>query len=278
MSEKYVIVVGDKTTHSGTVLIGDEDVEISGKAVACLGHKVHCPSHGETEIVEGFLTTLIEPNKIIAYEGCRTSCGAQLIAGGQDIVCVDADVSEHLVSTFVNTDIVKENEKPESKEVYEPEFALFVATVYGEAASQSEGAWKAVGSVIMNRLNNKRFAYGPRGSKQIPITVKEVVETGRFDAQWRRNEAFRQAEAYFKGEGKPLKIDELIISMKPIFYGNIVTTDAVMYYSPKTQQYEHKHDPVNYKELPDWDFNVIEEASVKDLRKKDDFKFYRYKK
>lgn len=278
MSEKYVIVVGDKTTHSGTVLIGDEDVEISGKAVACLGHKVHCPSHGETEIVEGFLTTLIEPNKIIAYEGCRTSCGAQLIAGGQDIVCVDADVSEHLVSTFVNTDIVKENEKPESKEVYEPEFALFVATVYGEAASQSEGAWKAVGSVIMNRLNNKRFAYGPRGSKKIPTTVKEVVETGGFDALSDANKPFRNAKDFFdRGGCAPAHLKAMITTLKPVFYEKKLITNSVLYYSPKEQRRAHLENPHKYREVPDWRFNELNESHIEELSIQDDFKFYSYK-
>lgn len=54
MSEKLVIVLGDRTSHGGTVITGDAALEISDKPAACLGDKVCCPLHGDTQIVEGF--------------------------------------------------------------------------------------------------------------------------------------------------------------------------------------------------------------------------------
>ena len=69
----------------------------------------------------------------------------------------------------------------EPSEKLDEEFILFVATVYGEACGQSEAAWKAVASVIMNRVGNKRFLYDSAGYMQVPHDVKAVIKTGGFD-------------------------------------------------------------------------------------------------
>ncbi len=73
MSEKYVIVLGDKTSHGGTVITGDDVLSICDKPAARLGDKVTCPLHGPNEIIEGFHTVMLEPNKTLAYEGCKTA-------------------------------------------------------------------------------------------------------------------------------------------------------------------------------------------------------------
>jgi uncharacterized Zn-binding protein involved in type VI secretion len=83
MAKKLYIVLGDKTTHGGTVITAQEMMTIDGKPVATVGCKVTCPKcRGTFSIIEG------DPNDTlngqpIAREGDRTECGAQLLAGGQ---------------------------------------------------------------------------------------------------------------------------------------------------------------------------------------------------
>ncbi|EKD26199.1 MAG: hypothetical protein ACD_79C01310G0007 [uncultured bacterium] len=88
MGEHLVIVVGDTTSHGGMVVSGNDILEVEGKAAACVGDAVHCPHHGETKIIEGFSGFVIESYNI-AYDGCKTSCGAVLIAGKQSIFFID---------------------------------------------------------------------------------------------------------------------------------------------------------------------------------------------
>jgi len=202
-SEAIHIVLGDKTSHGGTVITGDDVLSICDKPAARLGDKVTCPLHGPNEIIEGFHTVMLEPNKTLAYEGCKTACGATLIAGEQTIVTVDTASLECLV---FSPETKSDPSQEQSTEKLDEAFILFVSTVYGEAAGQSEAAWQAIASVIKNRQNNRRFMYGQKHSKVVPTTVSEVIKTGRFDAQWRRNNAFRQAEAYFSGGEKPNKV------------------------------------------------------------------------
>ena len=146
MAEKYVIVIGDRSTHGGVVTSGNAILEVSGKAVACVGDTVDCPLHGETRIIQGFPRAVIGEDQYLAYDGCLTSCGAQVQAGLQQILCVEAP------------DLVSDtsNEAPHSTHS-ETEFNLFVATIWGEGASQSEVAWQAIASVIMNRVGNRHW-------------------------------------------------------------------------------------------------------------------------
>lgn len=167
----------------------------------------------------------------------------------------------------------------EPSEKLDEEFILFVATVYGEACGQSEAAWKAVASVIMNRVGNKRFLYGPKGHKKIPVTVQKVIETGGFDAYQDKTIQFSKAKKLLK-EGSPSpRIRQLIKSIKPIYdKKETVTTDAVMYYSPKTQHQLHLKVPEKYDETPGWHFDEIQSVTIPGMNISDDFLFYRYKR
>lgn len=193
MTEKFVIVLGDKTSHGGTVVSGDDIIEICNKPAACMGDKVSCPFHGETEIIEGFHTTMIEPNKVLAYEGCKTTCGSVLIAGQQGIVVVDLSASECLISSSGPTN----NNTTPSKSV--EEFNLFVATVWGEAASQSEVAWQAVGSVIINRVGNQLWA-----RYHFNKSVTSIIQHTGFDAAagTKKNREFKKALRYLSLENR----------------------------------------------------------------------------
>jgi uncharacterized Zn-binding protein involved in type VI secretion len=77
-----VIRKGDRTSHGGVVVTGDETVMIFGQPMARLGDRVSCPKcSGTHTIVEG--TTDVGSDRKTAVEGMKTSCGAVLIASQQ---------------------------------------------------------------------------------------------------------------------------------------------------------------------------------------------------
>ncbi|MFP5390528.1 MAG: PAAR domain-containing protein [Gammaproteobacteria bacterium] len=82
-----VIVLGDKTSHGGTVIEASTMTDIAGKGVARMGDKTSCPipGHGTNPIVTGDQTCIID-GKPVARHGDKTSCGATLIASQQTTV------------------------------------------------------------------------------------------------------------------------------------------------------------------------------------------------
>lgn len=74
------IVLGDKTSHGGTVVAGATTATTHGKQVARVGDKVTCPKCGNTTIAEGD-NTMIVMGQPVARHGHKTACGATLIAG-----------------------------------------------------------------------------------------------------------------------------------------------------------------------------------------------------
>lgn len=77
-----MIRVGDPTSHGGKVITGQQNYIVDGVAVACVGDKVTCPQDGHngvTTIVEGHPTIRIN-GKAVAFDGCRTACGARLMS------------------------------------------------------------------------------------------------------------------------------------------------------------------------------------------------------
>ncbi|MDH4449180.1 MAG: PAAR domain-containing protein [Rhodoferax sp.] len=84
MSRK-IIVVGDLTSHGGTVISGSTTRIINGKGIARKGDKVSCPQtypggapHGVNPIVEGDASHLVDGIPV-ALEGHTTACGCRLI-------------------------------------------------------------------------------------------------------------------------------------------------------------------------------------------------------
>jgi uncharacterized Zn-binding protein involved in type VI secretion len=74
------IVVGDRTSHGGTVLEGDPWTDIEGKRVATVGHQVACPKcKGSYPIVTGAEDTRVS-GQPVARHGDYTHCGAVLIS------------------------------------------------------------------------------------------------------------------------------------------------------------------------------------------------------
>lgn len=258
--EKRVIVVGDKTSHGGTVITGNPILEVRDQAVACVGDSVHCPLHGETQIIEGFEKAVIEPGGAIAYEGCLTSCGAQLLSSRQNILVVELPTPVALNA----------HEDSETEE----EFHLLVATVWGEGASQSPAAWQAIASVIINRVGQPYWKKD--GNNKSVTTI--IKKTGFDAAQSNKNKAFFQAYHYLSGDKSALnayekKVMEKMISLlKPIYYDKKTTTIANHYYSPKEQERQHKKHPSQYPTSPEWikKHKIIE---VSHLSKNDDLIF-----
>jgi uncharacterized Zn-binding protein involved in type VI secretion len=79
---KPFIVVGDKTSHGGTVLSGSPSTDSHGKAIARVGDRATCPLKGHggvTVIVSGDPSCLID-GQPAACHGHKTACGATLIA------------------------------------------------------------------------------------------------------------------------------------------------------------------------------------------------------
>jgi uncharacterized Zn-binding protein involved in type VI secretion len=82
---KPLIRLGDKISHGGSVIEASPHSDIDGVAIARMGDKVICSTHGTGTIVSGD-TTLIIDGKPAARDGDKTSCGAVLIAGQQSTI------------------------------------------------------------------------------------------------------------------------------------------------------------------------------------------------
>ena len=80
-----VIVLGDRTSHGGTVTQASGHSDCGGKAIARMGDKVSCPIHGDTTISSGDPTMIVD-GKPVARKGDKTACGADLIPAQQNTV------------------------------------------------------------------------------------------------------------------------------------------------------------------------------------------------
>lgn len=79
---RKVIRLGDGTTHGGKVIsVRASHFLVAGTPVACVGDVCSCPipGHNGCTIVSGSTRHRIR-GVAIAFEGDRTSCGAQLIS------------------------------------------------------------------------------------------------------------------------------------------------------------------------------------------------------
>ena len=78
-----LITIGDKTSHGGVVM-GATMLSLTGdKPIARVGDMTACPKcKGMFPIAEGDGSLIID-GAAAAYHGCKTACGASLIAGQQ---------------------------------------------------------------------------------------------------------------------------------------------------------------------------------------------------
>lgn len=76
---RSVVRIGDRTSHGGVVVTGDQTLNVFGQAAARKGDMTTCPKcKGSYPIVEGTRST--GSSQWLALEGMRTACGATLIA------------------------------------------------------------------------------------------------------------------------------------------------------------------------------------------------------
>ncbi|EIJ47660.1 hypothetical protein GWL_19010 [Herbaspirillum sp. GW103] len=74
------IVVGDKTSHGGTVISGDQTFLVHGKAVARVGDLTTCPKCKGTFPITSGAGDMKSMGQAPARDGDRTACGATLMA------------------------------------------------------------------------------------------------------------------------------------------------------------------------------------------------------
>lgn len=77
---KPLIVIGDTTSHGGTVITCSTISATNGKGWARVGDMVSCPRcKGVFPIAQGD-NGLRTEGRAVAYDGCKTACGALLIS------------------------------------------------------------------------------------------------------------------------------------------------------------------------------------------------------
>lgn len=79
---KPFIVVGDKTSHGGTVVQGSPVTTTGGKPIARVGDQVTCPKrgHGGTTVIATGDPTCVIDGQPTARHGDKTACGATLLS------------------------------------------------------------------------------------------------------------------------------------------------------------------------------------------------------
>lgn len=147
---------------------------------------------------------------------------------------------------------------------------IFLATVYGETAASSPAAWRAIASVIKNRVGRREWAKWE--------TVAEIIAHTGFDAYSQQNAPYREALAYFK-VGLPHdnpRFKLLAETVTPIYLDGPRIPDIVLYYSPKAQAWLHEHKPEQYHhDRPAWNWDELEQVPVEGAEG-DDFAFFKY--
>jgi hypothetical protein len=147
----------------------------------------------------------------------------------------------------------------------------FLATIHGEAAGCAPATWKAIASVIMNRVGVLEW-------RKLKTPLAVIAGSG-FDAYTQENALFKLA---FKVLGDPHLIEpnspiaRLQLAVEPIFRKEAPpTTDALLYYSPKAQAALHKAKPGLYRDLPRWDFGKLMAVTIPGTEA-DDFAWFKY--
>lgn len=151
-------------------------------------------------------------------------------------------------------------------------FRIFLATIYGESALAKEPTWKAIASVILNRVGHREWK-----KYQTPLAI--IANTG-FDAFRQENIPYRNA---YRVLGNPPTIPatspllRLQAAVEPLYRGEVPSmAGIVLYYSPRAQAALHLAKPELYHSIPKWNFDEIEAVAVPGAES-DDFRFYKYK-
>ena len=76
---------GDDTSHGGKIIRVTGTLSINGRRNARVGDWVHCPKHGDNQIVEPGGRVLDNGVPIVLH-GCRSECGSTVISISQTTV------------------------------------------------------------------------------------------------------------------------------------------------------------------------------------------------
>ncbi len=151
---------------------------------------------------------------------------------------------------------------------------IVLATIYGEAAQSSPAAWRAIASVIRNRVGHLEWKH--------LATPRAVVEGSGFDACRFENRPFVQAmDAYGPKGAQHLTaaLRALEDATRAIIEGlEKPVTPAVLYFSPRAQASLHVQDSLRYRMMPSWDWRLLEEVHPPSLDPADDFRFFKYRR
>jgi hypothetical protein len=150
---------------------------------------------------------------------------------------------------------------------------VFLSTIYGEAALSSLHAWRAIASVILNRVGHREWH-----KLTSPFAV---ITAGGFDAYTQQNPPYRGAWRAL-GRQEVLNPNSPILRLKaavqPLYEPREnPTTQAVLYYSPKAQARLHADRPEIYRgAVPHWNFALLDEVTIPGTEG-DDFRWFKYK-
>lgn len=78
---KLVAVVGDTSTHGGSIIISGQDgsVTVGGLEIAVEGATLNCPSHG-LAIISSIINKTYVGGRLLITTDAVASCGAKIIA------------------------------------------------------------------------------------------------------------------------------------------------------------------------------------------------------
>lgn len=113
MAKRAIVRIGDKTTHGGTVVSGDQTYIVHGKQVARVGDKVACPTClGVYPIVSG--ASNVFSRTPIARHDDVTACGAKLIASQYTTTIDDGEQESKALMSTVQQLVTSTNEEEEN--------------------------------------------------------------------------------------------------------------------------------------------------------------------
>jgi len=81
MADLKTARVGDRTSHGGQVLTGDDKRLVEGKKIARVGDIVSCPIHGNNKIISTTAAKDYSTTKQVARISSRSECGSIIITG-----------------------------------------------------------------------------------------------------------------------------------------------------------------------------------------------------
>jgi uncharacterized Zn-binding protein involved in type VI secretion len=140
------IVIGDRTSHGGTVIEGDPTFTTHGKPVAHVGHMTTCPrcKGGPFPIVTG-APDFINYGKPVARHGDKTACGATLIAA--QVVSTWSAESGPLSRGAGSTTFIASHAASDAQQQFDDHFIIHDAATGEQLANIEYAIRRATGEI-----------------------------------------------------------------------------------------------------------------------------------